>query len=128
MSHVPTSRKALDKPIKITRKSSANSQIRPDRNNSVTDLKINQDFYSLVQLYGGSRQDQVINELVRINNPPGMAILPTKEPLPHQNPERRAKLALQQAEQYQEKIITRVQYLQNEERKLYSKINQTRSK
>jgi len=51
----------------------------------------------------------------------------TKDPLPHQSPERRAKLALLQAEEYQERIMTRVQYLQNEERKLANKIVATKN-
>lgn len=77
-----------------------------------------------MQLYGGSRQDEVINEMIKMNTgqPQGLAAY-GKEPLNHQSSERRAKLALIQAQDYQDKILTRVQYLQNEERKLSLKIN-----
>ena len=118
-----SSQPKLEKPIKsIYRQPSAGSL----KQAVTADFKLHQtDFTSLVQLYGGSNQAEVMQDLLR-SQPIGGG-LALKEPLPHQSPERRAKLALLQAEEYQDKIMTRVQYLQNEERKLVHKIHQTRS-
>lgn len=97
----------FEKPIKsIYRQPSAGSvkQATP------IDFKLHHtDFNSLVQLYGGSKQEEVMQDILR-GQPIGGG-LALKEPLPHQSPERRAKLALLQAEEYQDKIMTRVQYL-----------------
>lgn len=63
LSSVASSRRVGDnKTIKsVYRQPSANSQFKPDRgerSSSIPDLKINQtDFTSLVQLYGGSKQE-----------------------------------------------------------------------